>query len=103
MAQKIVPGGTAARAIVGKSARELATQRMEFGEDVQTVKAALLRQFGAGTDLGELVYLAMLEAQREVADGHTLLDNCPGSWEAYGLQFLMDNVLNRLGAEERES
>lgn len=78
MVQRIVPGGTAARAIAGKTPQELAAQRHEFEEDLQAVKAALLRQLAAGIDLGELVYLAMVEAQREVADGHTLLDDRPG-------------------------
>lgn len=88
MAQRIVPGGTAARAIAGKSPQELAAQRQQYREDFRAVKAAVLRQRAACTDRGGLVYLAVVEARREVAAGHTVLHNRPGAWEAYGLQSL---------------
>lgn len=101
MAQKIIPGGIAGRAVAGKSPEELETLRQEFDEDLTAVKDAILRQFAAGTDVGELVYLAMVEAQREVAEGFNLLDNRPGSWEAAGLSQLMDSVHAQLDAEKQ--
>lgn len=103
MVQKIVPGGTAARAIAGKSPQELAAQRQQYRDDFRAVKAAVFRQRAACTDRGELVYPAVVEGRREVAAGYTVLHNRPGSWQAYGLQVLMGNVLNRLGAEGRDS
>ncbi|MDO5867110.1 MULTISPECIES: hypothetical protein [Paenarthrobacter] len=99
MTQKIIPGGAHGRATAGKSPEELETQSQEYHEDVEAIKDAILRQFGAGTDIGELVYTAMVEAQREVADGYTLLDNRPGSWESAGLSSLMDGVQAQLNAE----
>ena len=102
MAQQIVPGGTAARAIAGTSPQELPAQRQQFEDDVRAVKAAMLRQRAACNDLGELGHPVMVEARWEGAAGHTLPDNRPGSWEAYGLQSLMGNVRNQLDAEDRE-
>lgn len=102
MAQRIVPGGTAARAITGTTPRELAAQRQQYPEEFGAVKAAVFRRRAACTDRGGLVYLAVVEAGREVAAGYTVLHNRPGSWEAYGLQALRGNVLNRLGAEGRD-
>ncbi|WAH99774.1 hypothetical protein [Arthrobacter sp. MMS18-M83] len=99
MAQKIIPGGPSALDVAGKSPEEIETYRQEFDEDVTSVKDAILRQLAAGTDIGELIYLAMVDAQREVADGHTLLENRPGSWEASGLSTLMGNVQIELAAE----
>ncbi|AOY74450.1 hypothetical protein ARZXY2_4951 (plasmid) [Arthrobacter sp. ZXY-2] len=101
MAQKIIPGGRAALNVAGKSPEEIETYRQELDEDVTAVKDAILRQLSAGTDIGELVYLAMVEAQREVAKGHDLLDNRPGSWEAAGLEILMRNVRLQLDGEEQ--
>lgn len=92
MTQKIIPGGTEGRAIAGKSPEELETRSQEYHEDVEAIRDAILRQLGAGTDIGELVYAAMLEAQREVADGYDLLANRPGSWESDGLSSLMESV-----------
>lgn len=92
MTQKIIPGGHEGRAIAGKSPEELETRSQEYHEDVEAIKDAILRQLAAGTDVGELVYTAMLEAQREVADGYNLLDNRPGSWESAGLSSLMESV-----------
>ncbi|WP_028264583.1 hypothetical protein [Arthrobacter sp. MA-N2] len=99
MAQKIIPGGFEARAIAGKSPEELETRSQEYHEDVEAIKDAILRQLGAGTDIGELVYAGMLEAQREVAEGYNLLDNRPGSWEAAGLSQLMESVHAQLNTE----
>lgn len=101
MAQKIIPGGIEGRAVAGKSPEELETRQQEFDEDLTTVKDAILRQFGAGTDIGELVYLAMVEAQREVAEDYNLLDNRLGSWEAAGLSQLMASVHAQLDAEKQ--
>lgn len=92
MTQKIIPGGAEGRATAGKSPEELETRSQEYHEDVEAIKDAILRQFGAGADIGELIYAGMLEAQRQVADGYTLLDNRPGSWESAGLASLMERV-----------
>lgn len=99
MTQKIIPGGADGRAIAGKSPEELETRSQEHHEDVEAIKEAILRQFGAGTDIGELIYAAMLEAQREVADGYNLLDNRPGSWESAGLSSLMESVHAQLAVD----
>lgn len=101
MTQKIIPGGHEGRAIAGKSPEELETRSQEYHEDVEAIKEAILRQLGAGTDIGELVYAAMLEAQREVADDYDLLDNRPGSWESAGLASLMESVHAQLNTEGR--
>lgn len=101
MTQKIIPGGPDALNVAGKTPEQIETWRQEFDEDLQAVKDAILRQLATGTDIGELVYLAMVEAQREVANGHTLLDNSPGSWEAAGLSTLMSNVHIQLSTEEQ--
>jgi hypothetical protein len=102
MAQKIIPGGFEARAIAGKSPEELETQQQEFDEDLQAIKDAILRQLAAGTDIGELVYLAMVEAQREVAEGYNLLSNRPGSWESAALETLMNNVVESQMVEDKD-
>lgn len=81
MAQKIVPGGTAARAIAGRSPQELPAQR----------------QRAACNDLRQLGHPAMVEARWEGTAGHTLPDNRPGSWEAHSRQSLTRNVLNQGG------
>ena len=47
--------------------------------------------------------MAVVEARREVAAGYTVLHNRRGSWEAYRQHSLRGNVLNRLGAEGRDS
>ncbi|ERI35598.1 hypothetical protein M707_20960 [Arthrobacter sp. AK-YN10] len=101
MAQRIIPGGRDALNVAGKSPEEIETYRQELDEDVTAVKDAILRQLGAGTDIGELIYTGMLEAQREVAEGYNLLDNRPGSWEAAGLSQLMDSVRAQLDGEDR--
>ncbi|WP_104140908.1 hypothetical protein [Arthrobacter sp. ZGTC131] len=69
MAYKIVPGGTPARAIAGKSPQELPAQRQEYRDDVQAVKAALFRQRAAGNDLGQLGHPVLVEARWESATG----------------------------------
>ncbi|WP_454813007.1 hypothetical protein [Paenarthrobacter nitroguajacolicus] len=96
MTQKIIPGGAEGRAIARKSPEELETRSQEHHEDVEVIKEAILRQFGAGSDIGELIYTAMLEAQREVANGYDLLDNRQGSWESAGLASLMESVHTEL-------
>lgn len=101
MAVKIIPGGVEGRAIAGKSPEELETRSQEFHEDVEAIKDAILRQLAAGTDIGELIYNGMLEAQREVAEGYNVLDNRPESWEAAGLEHLMRNVHTQLAAERQ--
>lgn len=103
MAQKIVPGDTAARAITGTTPQELPAQRQQYREDFRAVKAAVFRQRAACTDRGGLVYPAVVESRREGAAGHTVPHNRPGSWEAYRQHSLRGNVLNRLGAEGRDS
>lgn len=103
MAQRIVPGGTAARAIAGTTPQELPAQREAVSARFPGRQSRTVRQRAACTDRGGLVYLAMVEARREVAAGHTLLHNRTGSWETCGLQVLMGNVFNRLGAEGRDS
>ena len=99
MTQKIIPGGFEARAVAGKSPEELETQSQEYHEDVDAIKDAILRQLAAGTDIGELIYAGMLEAQREVAEGYDLLENRPGSWEAAALAQLMNSVHTQLETE----
>lgn len=101
MTQKIIPGGFEGRAVAGKSPEELETRSQEYHEDVEAVKDAILRQLAAGTDIGELIYNGMLEAQREVAEGYNVLDNRPGSWEASGLEHLMRNIQTQLAAEKQ--
>ncbi len=101
MAEKIIPGGLEGRAIAGKSPEELETSSQEYHEDVEAIKDAILRQLAAGTDVGELIYNGMLEAQREVAQGYDVLDNRPGSWEAAGLEHLMRSIHAQLDAERR--
>lgn len=102
MAQRIIPAGFEGRAIAGKSPEELETQQQEFDEDLQGIKDAILRQLAAGTDIGELIYLAMAAAQREVAEGYNLLSNRPGSWEATALEPLMDNVMQARFIADRD-
>lgn len=101
MAVKIIPGGFEGRAIAGKSPEELETRSQEYHEDVEAIKDAILRQLAAGTDIGELIYNGMLEAQREVAEGYNILDNRPESWEAAGLEHLMRSVHTQLAAERQ--
>ncbi|MDO5878333.1 hypothetical protein MG599_23995 (plasmid) [Paenarthrobacter sp. SD-1] len=101
MAEKIIPGGHEGRAIAGKSPEELETRSQEYYEDVEAIKDAILRQLSAGTDIGELIHNGMLEAQREVAEGYSVLDNRPGSWEAAGLEHLMRHIHAQLDAEKQ--
>jgi hypothetical protein len=93
MARKVIPGGFEARAVNGKTEGYFEKQRKEFDADVDAIRRALLRQLGNGTDIGELIFYAFTEAQKQVAEGFNLLDNRPGSWESASLDTMMDNVL----------
>ena len=80
----------------GKTPEQLETSRQEFDEDCTSIEEAILRQLSAGADIGELIYQALRGAQSRVAQGHSLLDNRPGSWTAASLEPLMGSVFTEL-------
>jgi hypothetical protein len=96
MGRNIRPGGAEARMIGDKSRDQLSEEADQFGADVDLIREALLRRVVAGSDIGEVVYMALRDAQIELAPGHHMLDNRPGSWEAAGLMDLMSNALTEI-------
>lgn len=100
---KVVPGFADARLIGNKTSEDLDRERREFAADVDRIRLALLRQLRAGTDIGELIYYAFKEAQEQVIEGCTLLDNRPGSWESGCLDQMMEQVLLGIQSERQDA
>lgn len=68
---------------------------MTFSKSVTEIRRAVLREFRAGTDVGELLALAISSAQEALDvedDGFQLTANRPGSWEAAPLQYYLDST-----------
>jgi hypothetical protein len=102
MEKKVTPGGFEARRLAGKTTEGIKAASERFRVDVEAIAAAVLREFAAGTDIGEVIFYALKVAQIDVAEDFDLLDNRPGSWEAANLQAMMDAVHASIAAD-RES
>ena len=68
---------------------------MAFQKSVTEIRRAMLREFRAGRDVGELLAASVNAAQVELdvkRDGVALTANRPGSWEAAPLQDYLDST-----------
>lgn len=93
MKQKIIPGRlTPDWSATPSTPEEAETRYQEWDEDVEAIRDAVLRQLAAGNDVGELVRRGILEAQKGVAAGYTVLDNSPGSPEDASLLPIIESL-----------